>query len=69
MTTKDLIESADLGNRQKWDMNAHEMNAIKEMNINKLGHVDILDLMYDSYKLGFSKGILFEANRMEKKQK
>jgi len=66
MNTEELIKAADLGNRQKWDMTADEMQYIKESNENKLGHIDILDLMYDAYKLGFSKGILFEANRREK---
>lgn len=35
-----------------WDMQAHEMNYIRQKNKDK----DLMDIMYDCYRLGFAKG-------------
>ena len=42
----------------KYDLKASEINIIRERNFDKLGHVDVLDLMYDSYSLGYAKGLI-----------
>jgi NifB/MoaA-like Fe-S oxidoreductase len=35
-----------------WDFQAHEMNYIRQKNKDK----DLMDIMYDCYRLGFAKG-------------
>lgn len=53
--TQYLIDNVLLDD--KYDMTAVEMQYIKESNEKKLGHIDLADIMYDAYKLGFAKGL------------
>ena len=53
--TNSLIESVDLS--PKVDMKASDMENIKNRNLEKLGRLDICDLMYDAYKLGFARAM------------
>lgn len=53
--TNSLIESIDLS--PKVDMTASDIENIKNRNIEKLGRLDPIDLMYDAYKLGFARAM------------
>lgn len=52
-----MIDSVNFDKRIDLDMMATEIEAIKQRNIEKLGRLDPIDLMYDAYKLGFAKGL------------
>lgn len=54
--TEKLIGSVDFSGRPDIDMLTSEYYQIRNMNLKKLGRLDICDLMYDAYKLGFAKG-------------
>lgn len=54
--TYDLIERLHLD--PDVDLFTTELNAIRQRNIEKLGRLDPIDLMYDAYKLGFAKALL-----------
>ena len=60
MTTEEKINSIKFGDNPsiKADMTANEMSYIRDISITKLGHIDLADLMYDSYRLGLAKGFL-----------
>lgn len=66
--TQYLIDHAFLGDKPEYDMTAKELQYIKDTNEKKLGHIDLFDIMYDSYALGFSKGILSTGNELPKKK-
>ena len=53
--TNSLIESVDLS--PKVDMKVSDMENIKKRNLEKLGRLDIYDLMYDAYRLGFARAM------------
>lgn len=52
-----MIDNVNFDKRLDLDMMATEIEAIKQRNIEKLGRLDTIDLMYDAYKLGFAKGL------------
>ena len=54
--TEKLIGSVDFSGRPDIDMLTSEYYQIRNMNLRRLGRLDICDLMYDAYKLGFAKG-------------
>ena len=54
--TEKLIGSVDFSGRPDIDMLTSEYYQIRNMNLKRLGRLDICDLMYDAYKLGFAKG-------------
>lgn len=55
--TEKLIDSVDFGDRPDIDLLASEIEDIKQKNLKKLGRLDVIDLMYDAYRLGFAKGL------------
>lgn len=50
--TYGLIDSVDFEGRPDIDMYATEIETIRQKNIENLGRLDHIDLMYDAYKLG-----------------
>lgn len=66
--TEYLINHVYLSDSPESDMTAKEMQYIKEYNENKLGHIDLADIMYDAYKLGYAKGILSTGQQLPKKK-
>lgn len=65
MNTEELINSIDFGNSPDKDMTAPEMKYIKESNEAKLGHIDLADVMYDAYRLGFAKALISTGIRVK----
>ena len=63
-----LISHVYLSDKPESDMTAKEMDYIKRTNEKKLGHLDLMDVMYDAYKLGFAKGILSTGQQLPKKK-
>lgn len=55
--TEKIIESIDFGDRPDIDMTGEELADIGNKSAGKWGRVDWADVAYDSYKLGFYKGL------------
>ncbi len=66
--TEYLISHTYFSDNQESDMTAKEMQYIKLRNEKKLGHLDLADVMYDCYRLGYAKALLANDLELPKKK-